>query len=148
MGKLGAVIAQVCFAPMIKKGATHENPTPWIHGVMQIFALFMLLGMGTSWLVPESKRVRLEELAGEKEDVYKLQAGSWRDRLGVAGSAAGSRGSGAGDRRSGDAEVVESPTSVLQRGSGCSRSVDGTSERRLRDDDVEKKWWKVHAHAV
>ncbi|KAF3000713.1 hypothetical protein E8E13_002893 [Curvularia kusanoi] len=73
MGKLGAVFAQIFFAPMIKRGATHENPTPWIHGVMQIFALFMLLGMGTSFLVPESKGARLEELAGEKPDVYEVQ---------------------------------------------------------------------------
>ncbi|KAJ4325491.1 hypothetical protein N0V94_000634 [Neodidymelliopsis sp. IMI 364377] len=43
MGKLGAVFAQIFFAPMIKRGATHDNPTPWIHGVMQIFALFMFL---------------------------------------------------------------------------------------------------------
>lgn len=40
---------------------------------MQIFALFMFLGMLTSLLVPESKGMRLEELAGEKEDVYELQ---------------------------------------------------------------------------
>lgn len=58
---------------MIKKGATHDNPTPWIHGVMQIFALFMFLGCLTSLLVPESKSARLEELAGEDEDVYELQ---------------------------------------------------------------------------
>jgi len=72
-GKLGAVIAQVFFAPMIKRGATHDNPTPWIHGVMQIFALFMFLGCLTSFLVPESKNARLEELAGENEDIYELQ---------------------------------------------------------------------------
>ena len=58
---------------MIKRGATHDNPTPWIHGVMQIFALFMFLGMLTTWVVPESKRQRLEDLAGEKDDVYELQ---------------------------------------------------------------------------
>lgn len=73
LGKLGAVIAQVFFAPMIKRGGTHDNPTPWIHGVMQIFALFMFLGMLTSLLVPESKGKSLEELAGEKEDIYQLQ---------------------------------------------------------------------------
>ncbi|KAJ4985284.1 H+ symporter [Stagonosporopsis vannaccii] len=82
MGKLGAVFAQIFFAPMIKRGATHENPTPWIHGVMQIFALFMFLGMLTSFLVPESKMARLEELAGEKDDVYEVQVGAWRSRTG------------------------------------------------------------------
>src|SRR5207253_2721691 len=59
--------------PMIKKGATHENPTPWIHGVMQIFALFMFLGMLTSLLVPEGKGQRLEDLGGEKDGHYELQ---------------------------------------------------------------------------
>jgi MFS transporter, PHS family, inorganic phosphate transporter len=32
---------------------------------MQIFALFMLLGMFTSFLIPETKRKTLEQLAGE-----------------------------------------------------------------------------------
>lgn len=127
MGKLGAVFAQIFFAPMIKRGATHDNPTPWIHGVMQIFALFMFLGMLTSFLVPESKRARLEELAGEKEDVYELQANSWRTRAG-----AGARAD------------IESPEAVaIARGSGSERSGDWHSERGLRDGDVEKKWWKV-----
>ncbi|KAF2741256.1 phosphate permease [Polyplosphaeria fusca] len=88
LGKFGAVIAQVFFAPMIKRGATHENPTPWIHGVMQIFALFMGLGVLTSLLVPESKGARLEALGGEKDDVYELQF-----RSGFYGGG-GDRGSG------------------------------------------------------
>jgi PHS family inorganic phosphate transporter-like MFS transporter len=91
---------------MIKKGATHENPTPWIHGVMQIFALFMFLGMLTSLLVPESKGMRLEELAGEKEDVYELQfrsgfftrkeRGSGSTRASVRGGGERGRGTGRG----------------------------------------------------
>lgn len=40
---------------------------------MQIFALFMFLGMLTSLLVPEGKRKSLEELADEKKDIYQLQ---------------------------------------------------------------------------
>lgn len=86
---------------MIKKGATHDNPTPWIHGVMQIFALFMFLGMLTSLLVPETKRQRLEELAGEKDDVYELQfrssffrgegRGRGRGEIGRGGGEAGGR---------------------------------------------------------
>ncbi|ORY11515.1 major facilitator superfamily domain-containing protein [Clohesyomyces aquaticus] len=91
MGKLGAVIAQTVFAPMIKKGATHDNPTPWIHGVMQIFALFMFLGMLTSLLIPEGKGQSLEELAGEKHDVYELQF-----RSGFFGGERGGRGRGGG----------------------------------------------------
>jgi PHS family inorganic phosphate transporter-like MFS transporter len=130
MGKLGAVFAQIFFAPMIKKGATHDNPTPWIHGVMQIFALFMFLGMLTSLLVPESKQARLEALAGEKDDVYELQASQWRNR------------------RHGGHEDVEEPARV-QRASGST-----STEGMVRDSgDGEKKWWRfrereVHAHAV
>jgi PHS family inorganic phosphate transporter-like MFS transporter len=139
MGKLGAVFAQIFFAPMIKKGATHDNPTPWIHGVMQIFALFMFLGMLTSFLVPESKRARLEELAGEKEDVYELQASNWRNRAGAAASG-------------GDVEAQHGNSVVIERGSGSATSVGTNSERGLRDGDVEKKWWRfrqteVHPHA-
>ncbi|KAF1947304.1 phosphate permease [Clathrospora elynae] len=142
MGKLGAVFAQVFFAPMIKKGATHDNPTPWIHGVMQIFALFMFLGMLTSFLVPESKRARLEELADEDDDAYELQASTWRNRGGVAASG--------GD--------VEAHAVAVSRGSASARSVgsvDRGSEWGLRDGDGdgEKKWWRfrqteVHPHAV
>lgn len=131
MGKLGAVFAQIFFAPMIKRGASHDNPTPWIHGVMQIFALFMFLGMLTSLLVPESKQARLEALAGEKEDVYELQASQWRSRGGAASATATARTSGSASARSTEGIVGD---------------VEG---------DVEKKgWWRVrhseahgHGHA-
>ncbi|KAJ4374236.1 hypothetical protein N0V83_002977 [Neocucurbitaria cava] len=126
LGKLGAVFAQIFFAPMIKKGATHDNPTPWIHGVMQIFALFMFLGMLTSLLVPESKRARLEELAGEKDDVYELQASNWRNRGGAAAAAT------PGD--------IEAP--AVARGSGSATSGRST-EGIMSDGDLEKKWWKT-----
>lgn len=134
MGKLGAVFAQIFFAPMIKKGATHDNPTPWIHGVMQIFALFMFLGMLTSLLVPETKRARLEELAGEKEDVYEFQASQWRNRGGAAGSG--------GD--------VEAPATVVQRGSGSASARTGrSSDGIIGDGDIEKgKWWQLRQAEV
>ncbi|EUC48050.1 hypothetical protein COCMIDRAFT_3010 [Bipolaris oryzae ATCC 44560] len=138
MGKLGAVFAQIFFAPMIKRGATHDNPTPWIHGVMQIFALFMFLGMLTSFLVPESKRARLEELAGEKDDVYELQASLWR-RGGVAGAT--------GIASGGDAEhALGNSTIVVARGSGSMWSADKGSESGGREGDGEKGWWR-HKHS-
>jgi PHS family inorganic phosphate transporter-like MFS transporter len=132
MGKLGAVFAQIFFAPMIKRGATHDNPTPWIHGVMQIFALFMFLGMLTSFLVPESKGARLEELAGEKDDVYEVQASGWRNRGGEAG--------------------VEGTRA--QRVSGSTQSArSGRSGRSTKgfvgDEDLERgKWWRVRQSEV
>jgi PHS family inorganic phosphate transporter-like MFS transporter len=124
MGKLGAVFAQIFFAPMIKRGATHNNPNPWVHGVMQIFALFMFLGMGVSLLVPESKSKSLEMLAGEREVVYELQVNAWRDRRGLGSGARASGGSGGVDEESGMARV--------QRVSGSVRS----------DETGEKKWWR------
>jgi PHS family inorganic phosphate transporter-like MFS transporter len=125
MGKLGAVFAQIFFAPMIKRGATHDNPTPWIHGVMQIFALFMFLGILTSFLVPESKRESLETLAGEKEDVYEVQASAWRTRS--------ARGDAGGD--------VEAPAVARVSGSAVSGR---SSEGIIGDGNVEKgKWWRL-----
>jgi PHS family inorganic phosphate transporter-like MFS transporter len=133
MGKLGAVFAQIFFAPMIKKGATHDNPTPWIHGVMQIFALFMFLGMLTSLLVPESKQARLEALAGEKDDVYALQASQWRNRGGAAGA--------------GDVE------SARDRASGSATSGRSTVGIVSLGDGEKGKWWRfrqteMHPHDV
>lgn len=68
-GKIGAIVAQVVFGPLktigAAPGATGAAATPWINHIMQIFALVMLLGIGTSFLIPETKRKTLEELAGE-----------------------------------------------------------------------------------
>ncbi|KAH7078821.1 major facilitator superfamily domain-containing protein [Paraphoma chrysanthemicola] len=127
MGKLGAVFAQIFFAPMIKRGATHENPTPWIHGVMSIFALFMFLGMLSSLLVPESKQARLEALAGEKEDVYALQASGWRSRRG-----------------GGDVEMGSSTgtATVTSRASGSAKSEEGILQGE------KGKWWRVRQSEV
>ena len=68
-GKVGAIIAQCVFGPLrvkgAKKGATGRAASPWLNHVMEIFALFMLCGLLTSFLIPETKRKTLEELAGE-----------------------------------------------------------------------------------
>jgi len=68
-GKVGAIIAQCVFGPLrtrgAKAGATGRAASPWLNHVMQIFALFMLCGVFTSLLIPETKRKTLEELAGE-----------------------------------------------------------------------------------
>lgn len=69
-GKIGAVIAQAAFVPLV-----NSHPHPWLERVMQIFALFMLCGVFTSLLIPETKRKTLEELAGESENnlAYELR---------------------------------------------------------------------------
>lgn len=68
-GKVGAIIAQCVFGPLrtrgAAKGATGKAANPWVNHIMQIFALFMLCGLLTSFLIPETKRKTLEELAGE-----------------------------------------------------------------------------------
>lgn len=54
--------------PLRTRGVvTKANPSPWLNHVMQIFALFMFLGIFTTLLLPETKRKTLEELAGEVE---------------------------------------------------------------------------------
>lgn len=75
-GKVGAIIAQVVFGPLRTRGVLKIDPktgkaptgraaSPWLDHVMEIFALFMLCGLFTSLLIPETKRKTLEELAGE-----------------------------------------------------------------------------------
>jgi len=69
MGKVGAVLAQVISIPVLAMDSPpdcHGSAcSPWIGRLMQIFALFMLCGTATSLLIPETKGVTLEELAGE-----------------------------------------------------------------------------------
>jgi len=66
-GKIGAIIAQCVFGPLVHRGAPKgSSDTPWLNHVMQIFALFMLCGCFTSLLIPETKRKTLELLSGEE----------------------------------------------------------------------------------
>jgi PHS family inorganic phosphate transporter-like MFS transporter len=67
-GKIGSIIAQGAIAPLrTRHEAGKTGSAPWLNHVMQIFALFMLLGIFTTLLIPETKRKTLEELAGEYE---------------------------------------------------------------------------------
>lgn len=74
MGKLGAVIAQVISIPILKKGApegcTGNECSPYLDRLLQLFALFMLLGTLASLLIPETKGLTLEELSGETRTSY------------------------------------------------------------------------------
>ena len=69
-GKLGAVIAQAAISPLrvrgAVKGAKGRAASPWLDHVMEIFALFMFLGIFTTLCIPETKRRTLEELSGEE----------------------------------------------------------------------------------
>ncbi|MCJ1438131.1 acid phosphatase pho5 [Xylographa pallens] len=65
-GKVGSIVAQVVIGPLrIRGNPTTANPSPWLNHVMEIYALFMLCGIATTTLIPETKRKTLEELAGE-----------------------------------------------------------------------------------
>ncbi|KAL5325867.1 hypothetical protein ACEPPN_007001 [Leptodophora sp. 'Broadleaf-Isolate-01'] len=70
-GKIGAIIAQAAIAPLrvrgAKPGATGRDASPWLPHVMEIFALFMFLGIFTTLCIPETKRITLEVLSGEQE---------------------------------------------------------------------------------
>ena len=65
-GKVGAIVAQVLIGPLRTRDATDANPSPWLNHVMQIYALFMFLGVFFTFLIPETARRTLEELAGEE----------------------------------------------------------------------------------
>ena len=65
-GKMGSIIAQIAIGTLRTRGATATDPSPWLDHVMEIYALFMLLGIGTTYLIPETKRKTLEELSGEE----------------------------------------------------------------------------------
>ncbi|KAI1300406.1 Inorganic phosphate transporter pho84 [Mortierella claussenii] len=61
MGKLGAIVAQIGFSSMKDRGGTNAA----IPRLLQIFALFMFIGLLFTYLVPETKGKTLEELCGE-----------------------------------------------------------------------------------
>ncbi|KAJ5726850.1 phosphate:H+ symporter [Penicillium malachiteum] len=65
-GKIGAIIAQCVFGPLVNKGAPKGSTnSPWLNNVMKIFCLFMFCGIFTSLLIPETKRLSLDEISGE-----------------------------------------------------------------------------------
>lgn len=61
-GKVGAIIAQTCIGTLVNHGCSADKPNCFLPHVMEIFALFMLLGIGTTLLIPETRRKTLEEI--------------------------------------------------------------------------------------
>ena len=74
-GKVGAVIAQALLGPLANIGGTSK----WLNHVMQIFAGFMLCGVFTTLLIPETKRRSLEELARTYHGDDEVEAGTEAD---------------------------------------------------------------------
>ena len=81
-GKLGAIVAQVGFARLRNIG----GPNHWINHILEIFALFMLTGILSTLLVPETKGKTLEELNGETEAEDAYAAGEKQEDSGSASS--------------------------------------------------------------
>ncbi|KAJ7599280.1 phosphate transporter [Mycena floridula] len=65
-GKLGAIVAQVGFAQLRDIGGTNK----FVKHILQIFALFMLTGIFSTLLIPETKGKTLEELSNEDQDGF------------------------------------------------------------------------------
>lgn len=79
-GKVGAIIAQTVLGTLVNHGCAPDNKNCFLPHVMEIFALFMLLGIGSTLLIPETKRKTLEEICElyhDEVDVTKLA----RDRF-------------------------------------------------------------------
>ncbi|CEI40048.1 Repressible high-affinity phosphate permease [Fusarium venenatum] len=66
-GKVGSIIGQGAISILRTHGATDKNEAPWMDHVLEIYALFMLLGVFTTLLIPETARKTLEELSGEDD---------------------------------------------------------------------------------
>jgi PHS family inorganic phosphate transporter-like MFS transporter len=60
-GKVGSIVAQVGFGLLKDIGGSNK----WIDHLLQIFAFFMLTGIFSSLLIPETMGKTLEELSGE-----------------------------------------------------------------------------------
>ncbi|KAK0495364.1 phosphate transporter [Armillaria luteobubalina] len=65
-GKLGAIVAQVGFARLKDIGGTNK----FVKHILEIFALFMLTGIFSTLLLPETKNKTLEELSNEDQDGF------------------------------------------------------------------------------
>jgi PHS family inorganic phosphate transporter-like MFS transporter len=69
-GKLGAIIAQVGFSRLINIGGTGK----FLPHILEIFALFMLTGVFSTLLLPETMNKSLEDLAQDDDDDYERDA--------------------------------------------------------------------------
>ncbi|CAI5756863.1 unnamed protein product [Candida verbasci] len=61
-GKVGAIIAQTCIGTLINHNCAADDQGCYLPHVLEIFALFMLLGIFLTFLIPETKRKTLEEI--------------------------------------------------------------------------------------
>ncbi|KAJ7052591.1 major facilitator superfamily domain-containing protein [Mycena amicta] len=65
-GKLGAIVAQVGFSRLVNIGGTNK----FVKHILEIFAFFMLTGIFSTLLLPETKGLSLEELSNENQEGF------------------------------------------------------------------------------
>jgi PHS family inorganic phosphate transporter-like MFS transporter len=65
-GKLGAIISQVGFSQLLNIGGTNK----FLNHLLEILAFFMLTGIFSTLLLPETKGLTLEELSNEDQDGF------------------------------------------------------------------------------
>ncbi|KAF8962717.1 phosphate transporter [Flammula alnicola] len=65
-GKLGAIVAQCGFSALKDIGGTNH----FVKHILEIFAFFMLTGIGSTLLLPETMGKTLEELSNEDQDGF------------------------------------------------------------------------------
>ncbi|KAJ7110429.1 inorganic phosphate transporter [Mycena epipterygia] len=65
-GKLGAVVAQVGFSQLVNIGGTNK----FVPHILEILAFFMLTGIFSTLLLPETKNQTLEELSNENQEGF------------------------------------------------------------------------------
>jgi len=65
-GKLGAIVAQVGFARLKNIGGTNH----FVQHILEIFAFFMMTGIFSTMLLPETNQRTLEELSNEDQDGF------------------------------------------------------------------------------
>lgn len=91
-GKIGSIIGQGAIAPLRTRGATKDNDSPWLNHVLEIYALFMLLGVFSTLLIKETKRKTLEELTEEDDEyVSHVSAAQNGSGAGILGKEKGGR---------------------------------------------------------
>jgi PHS family inorganic phosphate transporter-like MFS transporter len=62
-GKAGAILAAYGFSPLKDIGGPNQS----VRALLGVFAACMFLGLLSTFWIPESKGVSLEELGGEQE---------------------------------------------------------------------------------
>jgi PHS family inorganic phosphate transporter-like MFS transporter len=70
-GKLGAIVAQVGFSRLKDIGGTNA----WLDHILELFAFFMLTGIFSTLLLPETKGLSLEDLSHEDQSHFVRDSG-------------------------------------------------------------------------